>query len=514
MRVVRRLLPLGAGLGAALAVASLWGPPAPPAAAAPVEAAARWQLRTPKATLVLVGRNHGKLKPCGCTAPQQGGLERLAAALDLLRRRSKDNLAVVSLGGIVPPPAAFPRPLAQDRLKGELYRAVAKVLDFRAAVLGTNDLYVDALTTHFGGDAATEIDRPRPPLNVKPSSRMGFDPTAAALPWAEFRLGDLPVRVLSVVDEGQGDTLKAAGIADYVSTPATALQGLQANPGVLWVLAVEGGASAVAVARDALRTLGPGVVVDMSGSSGDGPREFVPLGADPLVVSFDESGKAVGVLDLDPGPEGKGWTASFHAQTLGPDFEEPASEARDHVAGMFSVYRRQVREQGLLALEVRREEAAEAPRFAGSAACAKCHSGIYEDWLRTPHAKALRTLRKHDYAWDPECLTCHVVGPQRQTDGTWTWWASGFVDPDTTPHLGGVGCESCHGPGSAHVAEPWRKDLFAAGGPNRRAPEKRGCTTCHDVENSVGFVDQYPVRLEHVDHRRVPAERRTHAAAK
>lgn len=499
---------LSLALGIVAAVLTSHGEPVRAAPADP--AGARWQLRRPTATLLLAGRNQGRNKPCGCTQPQVGGVERAARAKELLTRRADGALAAASLGGIMPPVSGSQRENDQNALKAQFYRAVVRQDDYSALTLLGNDLYVKDMVASFGGEGSSEIDRPRFPVNVKPSAVSGADPNATGVPWAEFALRQIRIRVLSVVDEARGDELKSAGIADYVSAPATVLQGLQPNADVVWVIAVDGDAGTLEAVRAAARALGPAVLVDMNSLAHDAPRERVPLGPDPLVVSFDEKGKALGVLDFDPGPDGKGWLVSYHAQPLGPDFDEGPSDARQAISDLFAIYRRQVREEGFLAREMRRKEAPGAARFVGSAACARCHSGIYEEWLRTHHAQALKTLKQKDYDWDPECLTCHVVGVTRESGRGWTWWESGFADAARTRHLGGVGCESCHGPGSLHVAEPWKKDLFAAGGPNRRHPQRDGCMSCHDLENSVGFAEQYPARLEKVDHRDVPKERRIH----
>ncbi|MGL4421337.1 MAG: hypothetical protein ACRCZF_11770, partial [Gemmataceae bacterium] len=42
-----------------------------------------------------------------------------------------------------------------------------------------------------------------------------------------------------------------------------------------------------------------------------------------------------------------------------------------------------------------------------------------------------------------------------------------------TPHLRHVGCESCHGPGSAHNADPNDKSHYAALSPWKRDPKDR-----------------------------------------
>jgi hypothetical protein len=195
---------------------------------------------------------------------------------------------------------------------------------------------------------------------------------------------------------------------------------------------------------------------------------------------------------------------------LEPSLEEGASRLRDDVERLFAAYRRRVREDGLLERLPRAPD--EGPGYVGSARCEPCHQAIFASWKATPHARALETLAKKDYAHDPECVACHVVGWSRAPGGQWSRDASSFWTPEKTPALGGVGCEACHGPGGDHVKDPEKKGVFGARGqPGRsmwRDPTRRGCETCHDVENSHGFhrpkgyEEHY---LPKVDHRDVPA---------
>ncbi len=89
--------------------------------------------------------------------------------------------------------------------------------------------------------------------------------------------------------------------------------------------------------------------------------------------------------------------------------------------------------------------------FVGSAVCGECHSAEtigdqYNKWLRTPHARAVATLKSEQARaigkklsisqpdGDRACLKCHTTGGGRhqKTMGE------------------GVGCEACHGPGSGY----------------------------------------------------------------
>ena len=51
-------------------------------------------------------------------------------------------------------------------------------------------------------------------------------------------------------------------------------------------------------------------------------------------------------------------------------------------------------------------------RFVGSKACEDCHKGSYKTWKKTAHAAAYATLANLDPPrnFDPECISCHVVG--------------------------------------------------------------------------------------------------------
>ena len=143
-------------------------------------------------------------------------------------------------------------------------------------------------------------------------------------------------------------------------------------------------------------------------------------------------------------------------------------------------------------------------RYVGSSACIECHTAIYKEWKRTPHAAALHRLRDAGASWDPACVGCHVDG-WRRDGGTWARVASGFRTPDKSGYLGGVGCESCHGPGSKHLMDPWNPNAFV--GAYRRAQDT--CRTCHDAVTDPGFADDVPGHLERARHTRVPSDRRT-----
>jgi len=95
--------------------------------------------------------------------------------------------------------------------------------------------------------------------------------------------------------------------------------------------------------------------------------------------------------------------------------------------------------------------------YAGKATCESCHTEVAASCAKTPHAKALDTLKAAGSDTNPECLSCHVTGLEGDE----------YVD-------GAVSCEACHGPGAAHVAA----DASAKEGTLTK-PTEDTCKKCH-----------------------------------
>ncbi len=465
---------------------------------------AAWWDRSPAVRILLTGGLRGKLKPCGCSSPQLGGLKRMAAVLHQLRRRARASgglVAAVSLGWTMRGNSE-----AQEEAKADFVRAVYESLGFSAALLGSTDLLVPAMSQPRGQG----VEAPRGPLNVFLGASHAAGDTP---PLADFNVGKLKVRAMSVLDPERAEDLRAGGFIDAVMSVSQALGGLRPAADKLWLVGVRGEDEAsMGSITSSLKVLGPGVVVDVSDGGAGGKRRLdhvaIKAGSDPLVVEVGELGKAVGVLDVDPAKDGNGWIVSFRRIELVPQWTKYGKDLAREVASLDTIYRDMVK-QGRYLVDYPRVED-DGARYVGSGACATCHAAIYNQWKKTPHASALETLRGLNYHWDPECIRCHVVGWQRAGPDDWLLSTSGFRSPAKTPFLGGVGCETCHGPGGQHAADPWKHDLFTDAGPNGAAPTRRTCVRCHDIENSHGFIEGYEAQfLPQVDHRRVPRDLKT-----
>ena len=85
--------------------------------------------------------------------------------------------------------------------------------------------------------------------------------------------------------------------------------------------------------------------------------------------------------------------------------------------------------------------AGEENSYVGAKKCMPCHIKEYKSWNETKMSKAFQTIANE--ADKEKCYKCHTTGYGKP---------GGFKDPDSTPNLQNVQCESCHGPGAAHMA--------------------------------------------------------------
>jgi hypothetical protein len=143
------------------------------------------------------------------------------------------------------------------------------------------------------------------------------------------------------------------------------------------------------------------------------------------------------------------------------------------------------------------------PQYVGAAACMDCHNGNERSrpaitWMQSRHGHAywrlgsnwalfLARLRPH-YAdltspiADHRCLLCHVTG--RQNDNA--LFIASFRNEE------GIGCESCHGPGSLYMETEImadRKAFLANGG---TVPGEATCRSCHRQSENFDYAEMLP----------------------
>lgn len=164
-------------------------------------------------------------------------------------------------------------------------------------------------------------------------------------------------------------------------------------------------------------------------------------------------------------------------------------------------------------------------KYVGSNKCKKCHLKQYKSWAKTKMAKAFDSLKpgqasegkqKHkldpakDYTKDETCLACHTTGHGKPGGYGSPFRPGGKAVGERGQKMvmrrdkkrEGVGCESCHGPGSGYmkvfneIQESKRKynveELYAVG---MKKVDATGCTECHN-EKSPTFDTSKPFDFE------------------
>ncbi|MFO7768821.1 MAG: multiheme c-type cytochrome [bacterium] len=107
------------------------------------------------------------------------------------------------------------------------------------------------------------------------------------------------------------------------------------------------------------------------------------------------------------------------------------------------------------------------PYFVGDSSCEGCHAAAHTGWASTAHAAASK---------DPEyCSACHNTGWDETVD-------NGGYDEVQLASLQGVQCESCHGPGSAHVSTRDAADI-------EMTLDAASCQSCHESPHNTLFTD-------------------------
>lgn len=200
--------------------------------------------------------------------------------------------------------------------------------------------------------------------------------------------------------------------------------------------------------------------------------ETSPIGQDELI------GKT---RLLSPGPHSQfviavQWDGSGFSKPavypLGPEVEnDPAIER------YYGRYLDRVRSEKLVEMMPKSSDAA----YAGTAACRSCHSPEYAIWADSKHSHAFKTLVDVNHDADPDCVSCHVVGAES---------TGGFISKERTPKFVDVGCESCHGPAKAHVANPRERPMPHI--------DQKSCAGCHNLQNSPNFdFEKYWSKIRH-----------------
>jgi hypothetical protein len=515
---------LGA-LACAIAACSGGGPATGTGSAAP-------QVPPPTLTIFALAELRGQIEPCGCTTDPLGDLARTAKVI--AEARAAGPVLVVDAGSTLYSKDPLPPALAaQEDLKADLIARVygpassAGNLGVDAVGLGPKDL--------VAGPGKSRLARQVANLGT---------PAPAGLEVAPPRVLELGGTKVGVFGVTAPDAVPSVPLTDPVAAGKAAVASLRAGGAALVVglITARNKRDATQLARDIggidVSVLGTGATAPEPKDVSDEPIELdggwavVPGNRGQIVSRLDVTVRPGGVALANAiGPAAAGVRIADATERLGkldadltafakdpsadPTFVAQTRRDRDQVAAELAALQKspwrippagsylaltQVRIDKAVACDVATvgakaeyDKAAGAANLAAAKAapppapvpagtatyvgmeeCASCHVTEAEFWRGTGHAKGWETLEKVNKQFDFDCISCHVTG----------WDKVGGASMARLEGLHDVQCETCHGPGSLHVAadgEEVPKTVL-------RAPPADLCASqCHTPEHSDTF---------------------------
>jgi cytochrome c554/c'-like protein len=436
--------------------------------------------------IAYTGDSKGFLENCGCKVNQSGGVARRATALRRIRSEDPSTVLVDAGNSLLLWRPGEEIGYLSEREQG-LYLRTMDLMRYDAAALGVNEL---VLGRKRFGEMALGTKTPFLTANVA-DAEGPLAPPARVIHRAGFRIG-----VIGIFDRPRGrfanprfdDAAEALRFGDPVVSALHLADSLAAVTDLVVVL---GEIHPATIRRLAASSSSIDVVVS---SSFDAPR-VVPAAKGPSLDSSDEPGFLGRMLVLYTTPrqyglsvarvdlDAQGEIAGAAIEDVRLNEEIPDDPQVRHTLNAF--YDR-IGAEGAAQRSVRTpfawDAARQMGRYVGASACKECHELEHAQWIGTAHAAAFKTLLDRHRHYQPECISCHVVGY-----GT----PHGYRVGDSEEPLGNVQCEVCHGPGADHVADPTPSNI------QKSVPE-RICLECHTPDHSDSFV--YGEKLPRVRH--------------
>jgi len=481
------------------------------------------QLPAPQLRLLVLTDLDGYLEPCGCTSRPLGGIDRMAARVAALREDDVPTLMVMA-GDVffhgAPHGGDMERARDQELFRAETLREILDRLDVAAAAPGPLDF-------SFGADRFAALARASDVRWLAAGASIEGEEEPVLAPSTTVEVGGLTVGLVGFAPLAGADGATPDGVRvdDAFAAGRAAVEAMDADVVIALVagdrrlsrrvarldgvdFVVQGGLDQadanVPVSTDGAVILhagrqGQGLVVadvhhaeggwtDVSAWSREASREHLRSRIESLEARIEqwEGDDSVAEADLqtqrrrlaslrselralEARPEASGGYVDARYLELPPD--SPRDDAIRQLMGRLD---RRVNEHNReLFADWTPEPAPEgAARYVGSERCGTCHASAMTWWRGHPHGRAYATLETRHKNFNLSCVGCHVTGYLQPGGSTVTH----------TENLTNVGCESCHGPGSAHVSDP------SGAEPNVvLAPEERTCTGCHNEEHSDTF---------------------------
>ncbi len=421
----------------------------------------------PSIHIVLTGEENGYLEPCGCSEEQLGGLSKRHTLISHLKEKD-ENLILLSLGDL---PSKVGR---QDEIKMETALDALDRMGYVVHNIGEKDLNmgIDLLgylsqISNVDFVSSNIVDLDTSAFNIKPYIIKEIKTEESIL-----KVGILGIVSPELIESACQDVK----VLDPILALKPLLSDLHDKTDFLLLLSHAEMAESIKIAE-----VCPEFDLIVSGHLVDRPDLYLKKVNNTYVIPVGEKGKYVSEITLslqekqtDEGGSFNSFLSAIETIPLDGKFEDS-----HEIAMLLRTYQQRLKDEELLA-QVFKVDPPSGLEFIGNKDCAVCHGKIFKHWEETGHSSAYETLVRSGHEYDPECVECHVIGLN---------YFTGFETIESTPALKGVGCESCHGPGSDHK-ETLSKDYGRVGVEN--------CEICHNDEHSPNFeFKEYWEKIKH-----------------
>ncbi|HEY1375630.1 MAG TPA: multiheme c-type cytochrome, partial [Gemmataceae bacterium] len=420
--------------------------------------------KSPDIALILTGQQHSYLKFCGCSTPQLGGFERRYNFMASLKARGWP-LVAADLGDLVQFTGGIHD---QALLKYETEMKAMEILDYKAVGVGADDFALPLIDgmSRFTLQKPTAFPRVLA-ANLDPAYRaQNFpDPVNAQksmigdwLPVKDNRNPNTPlVGIVGLIGRTAQQKIQVtdpnAKFANNAAVLAAALKEMAAAKVEFRVLLFQGSfLDANAIAGQHFKNE---FDVILCFSDEDTPPQQEAVVGNTMIIRVGHKGKFIGVVGaFRTANPAKPFDLYYQLVPMGEEYETPKGQEANHpVLTLLDHYAQEVKDQNFLGRVPQRPVplspvltplGVKPPAYVGTDKCVACHQHQVDRtaavWQNSKHAHAYTALSKVASKpalrqYDPECISCHVVGYGFQ---------GGFTGHRQTPQMENVGCESCH----------------------------------------------------------------------
>lgn len=419
----------------------------------------------------------GRLEPCGCFTGQHGGLTRLRTWLE--KRKDSKGSIKLDVGGAIAGDADY------DILQYRYLARAYATMGYSALNMGGREAAIPAATL-------AELSRSAAVPMLSASLVRTDDRRAILEPFRIIEKDGTRIGILGVVSPKSvvkpGEGVAVLGLNEAIDHY---LPALIEKTDIIFLLAFAD--------QNELRQLAADYFEFALVLGGDvaGPTQDIIQENDSIILFTTNQARTVGTLK---GRFEKRGRTHIVEPTYQIQLLEEHIPQHPELLELVRTYRKEVANTPL-AIDAEDQIDPNAipgvrnpATYVGSKTCKQCHQEDHEIWSNSSHAHAFATLEKTGSEADPHCVSCHSVGFGKP---------SGYRRPLGGESLTDVGCESCHGPASEHVAR------YLDGKPSnfRFRPVGAGdCTTCHFGEFSRPFIwDEFWPPISHG--KKVPGDR-------